>query len=372
MLGIFLFFPTVFSFFQNPNPQILLSGLGFPRKEVIGFLPYWQLETAKTDYSKYITTLAYFGFSINGDGTIDKFANPQQLEPGWNAFVSGKLTPFLTAAKKEHLTLSLVLSTGNNAVINTLIQNPKQHAKNVVKDIEPIMQQNEFSDVNLDIEYTAQASSTARKNFTTFITAVKKDLPQNQTLTVEVMSTDAVKPNLIDIQAVGKIADHIVVMAYDYHSPTSFVTGPVAPLSGAGKDSEYDVTTAIEKTIAVVNAQKVILGLPLYGYAWESLTPFARSAVIAGSGDIASNHRAEAFLQSCATCSAQLDREAQELHISYFDTDTNTYQQFFVPTSTATQAKVQLATKENLGGLALWALGYEGTTILHPLTKYIQ
>jgi spore germination protein YaaH len=69
----------------------------------------------------------------------------------------------------------------------------------------------------------------------------------------------------------SKIADNIVLMAYDYHSTSSFVTGPVAPLSGAGIMSEYDVTAAVEKTLDLIPPQKLVLGIPLYGYEWETL-----------------------------------------------------------------------------------------------------
>ena len=353
-----------------PQNSSLLSGLAFPKKEVIGFLPYWQTNTAKTDYSTYITTLTYFGLALGSDGKILKLANPQQLEPGWNALASGKVAPFLSAAKKKNVSLSLLIFSGNTDTILAVLSNPAQHAQNLLSDIEPIMHHYGFSDVNLDIEYTADASPSAQTHFTQFISAIKKYIPSNQTLTVEVMSTDAIKKNLIDLSAVGKIADHIVVMAYDYHAPDSFVTGPIAPLAGANVDSEYDVTTALQQAVKQVSAGKVILGIPLYGYEWESLAPFSRSAVIAGSGVIASNHRGEELLATCSTCSAQMDTEAEELHMSYLDTDTDTYHQLFIPTKASTQAKITLANTNHIGGLALWALGYEGDTILQPLIKY--
>lgn len=359
-----------FLFFQNTAPVQILSGIAFPKKQVIGFLPYWQTNIAKADYSRYITTLTYFGVALDKDGTILKLINPQQLEPGWNGLVSKRVEPFLNAAKKEHLTLSLLVFSGNVDTIDTAMQTPLQSATNLVKDIEPVMHKYGFSDLNLDIEYTAQASPAARTHFTQFVAAVKKNLLQDQTLTVETMSTDPIKPNLIDIGAVGQIADYIVIMAYDYHSPDSFVTGPIAPISGVTTDSEFDVTTAVTLAEEKVPSAKIILGIPLYGYEWESLEPFPRAATINGSGVIASNHRTEALLAGCATCSARLDTNSQELHLSYLDTNTKTYHQFFIPTAASTKAKLALANKENLGGVALWAMGYEGNTILAPLSSY--
>ncbi len=101
-------------------------------------------------------------------------------------------------------------------------------------------------------------------------------------------------------------------MAYDYHSPSSLVTGAIAPQTGAGIDATYDVTTTIEKTLQLVPSGKVILGVPLYGYEWETLSNAIHSAVFQETGETASNSRMQSFLASCATCSVFFDNEAQE------------------------------------------------------------
>lgn len=356
---------------QN-NPTNLLTGIGDSQKEVIGFLPYWQTGIAKDSYKGYITTLTYFGLSLDSDGTILKLATPTSLEPGWNSLSSGKITPYLETAQKNNQKLSLLIFSGNPETIETAMEDPTASAKNLVNEVEPIMKQYGFSDLNLDIEYTGTASMAARNHFTNFVQTVRNQLPKTQTITVETVTTDAIKPNLIDIKTVGKIADKIVIMAYDYHSPDSFVTGPVAPLTGVGIDSEYDVTTAVDKTIKLVAGAKVMLGMPLYGYQWESLTPDARAATIPHSGVIASNHRAENLLANCSTCSATLDKEAIETHLSYFDDETDTFEQIFIPTKASTQAKILLTQQNHLAGVALWALGYEGQDILEPLKNYIN
>jgi spore germination protein YaaH len=161
-------------------------------------------------------------------------------------------------------------------------------------------------------------------------------------------------------------------MTYDYHSPTSFITGPVAPLNGAGISSEYDVSTAVEIALKEIPKQKVVMGVPLYGYEWETILPYIRSAVIPDSGVIASNNRAEQFLSSCASCSAGFDSVAQESYLVYRDEQTGTYHQMSFPDTASMQAKIAFANEENIGGLALWALGYEGKTILQPLRTYIH
>lgn len=339
------------------------------QKQIIGFLPYWLLDKASSDYSSSITTLTYFGIRVDKDGSILKLTTPVQEESGWYALQSGKLDTIFTNAKKHNVNLSLLVASGNSDTIDQLVSSPIQHAQTLAQNVAPLIQKYGFSDINLDIEYTLPASDAGRTHFTEFVKEVKKDLPST-TLTVEISPTDAIQKNLIDVKELGGIANFVVIMAYDYHAPDSFVTGPVAPLLGAGITSEYDVTTAVQKTFALVPSQKIILGIPLYGYEWETLGTTPRSAIIPGTGILASNKRAEEFLASCATCSAQLDADAHEKYISYYSDDTKTNHLLFYPDVESTKDKVQLANTMELGGLALWALGYEGDNMLSPLTTY--
>ncbi|HWY79851.1 MAG TPA: glycoside hydrolase family 18 protein [Candidatus Sulfotelmatobacter sp.] len=342
------------------------------KKQVIGFLPYWLLNKAKSNYSDYITTLTYFGLNVGGNGNIIKLANPQEKDPGWNALSSGKLDTFLTNARKNNVKLSLLLSSGDSESINQLLANPIGHANTLMKDVMPIMKRYSFTDLNLDIEYTATPAAITQKHFTQFVQTIKQQINSHHlgTLTIEISPTDVIKQEIINIQSIAPFADAIVLMAYDYHSPTSNVTGPVAPLNGAGISSEYDVTTAVEKSLQIMQPEKLILGIPLYGYEWETLNTAVRSAPIPGTGVMASNNRMESFLSSCATCSAFFDNEAQEVFVVYQNQDTGTYHQISFPNQESMKAKVTLANTKQLGGVALWALGYEGSNILDPLVTY--
>ena len=371
VVGIYLlFYTSLFSFSMNNSGTILINPLS-PKKTVIGFLPYWLLDKAATDYSKQITTLAYFSLRVDGNGDIQKLLNEQQEEPGWYALESGKLNAFFHGASKNNETLSLTVASGDQEAINALVSDPIAHAKNLIADLKPIMAKYQFSDLNLDIESTQTATPPARLHFTQFVQEVGKELGKNKTLTVEISPTDVIRNNLIDPKAIGQIANNVVLMAYDYHSTSSYVTGPVAPISGAGISSEYDVTSAVEKTLDLIPAIKLTLGIPLYGYGWESLNQIPRSAVIPNTGLAVSNRTAEELLSSCADCSVSLDREANEKFISSYQSDVNDYKTIFYPDISSTQAKINLANKLELNGLALWALGYEGSSILNPLEKYI-
>lgn len=343
----------------------------FEHGEVIGFLPYALLSRANPSYDAYITTLAYFSLTIDADGSILKLANPTEEDPGWNALTSGRADAFLDKAKEEKKRLSLVVFLGNNETINELLSDPAAHAKNLTADVIPIMKRYEFTDLNVDIESTTDASLEEQQQFIVFIKTVKAELAKEKfSLTVDITTIDALGGHLIAPKAIAPYADTIVIMAYDYHSTASSVTGPIAPLSGAGVESEYDVTEALRKTLAAISHKKIVLGIPLYGYEWETLTKSPRAAVIPGSGAVLSNKRAEAFLAHCQNCKTAIDEVAGEPYIYYKDDETNVYHQLFYPDINSTKAKIDLAKKYSLGGIALWALGYEGSDIIVPLSGY--
>ncbi|MBI2086064.1 hypothetical protein HYT74_01860 [Candidatus Daviesbacteria bacterium] len=343
-----------------------------PQKQVIGFLPYWLLDKMDKDYSKFITTLAYFSLTIDTDGSILKLSSPQETEPGWNALKSGKLDVIFSNMTKNRVKLSLVVFAGDEQSIYSLIDDPIPHAKNLVDAVAPVMKQYSFSDLNLDIESSKEASEEARLKFTQFIREVKNGLDKNQlgTLTVDVSPTIFIKKYLIDPNSIGSIADYILIMGYDYHYPGSLVTGPVAPLYGAGSIAEFDTNVPVQLALKIIPKQKIILGLPLYGYEWETITNFPRSATIPASSLISSNRRVEQFLKSCATCSAQVDNVAKEQYLIYRDAETGTYHQVFYPDKQSMIDKVSFTKEVDLGGIGLWALGYEGSTILEGLSPW--
>lgn len=366
---LFVFYPSFASKDENPITYIENQ---FSKKQVIGFLPYWLLSKAKTDYSDYINTITYFGLTIDIDGTILKMQNVQENEPGWYALQSGKADPLLDNARTKKQKLSLLLFNGNEASISAVMKNPTVHARNLVKDVKPIMQKYEFTDLNIDIESVKVASDDERLRFTEFIKEVKKGIDENKlgTLTIDISGDSLVKKRLIKLADVAPFVDYIVIMAYDYHYIGSQIAGPVAPLFGAGVTSEYDTQAAVEIALESVPAKKIILGIPLYGYEWETLRNTTRSATLPGSGLTASTQRISKLQSDCATCSAQIDDDAKESYIIYKNTQTGTFHQVFYPDQKSTSAKIDFARNAKLGGVALWALGYEDSIILEPLKSY--
>lgn len=358
--------------YHKSSDSIILNPLAQEKHKVIGFLPYWLISKADKDYAKYINTLTYFGLAVSFDGTITKETNPGETEPGWLALKSGKVNSFLEAAKKNNMQKSLLIFSGNEDNINGLLHDPVLHATNMMKEVTPIMKNNGFTDLNLDIESVIVASDEARTNFTTFVKTVKQELNKNNlgTLTIDVSPIVLFKKYLVDLSSIATSVDYVVLMTYDFHYQGSSVTGAVAPINGAGNNEEFDSEVSVKEAMHIIPSGKILLGVPLYGYEWETIDATPHGGTIPASGLVASNRRVEDQIKSCANCTVTFDNTAKESLMTYKDDKTGSYHQIYFPEEKSVSEKVKLANKYELGGIALWALGYEGNTILNPLKSY--
>ena len=78
---------------------------GYLKKEVFGFLPYWELSDSSTtlDYSK-ISTIAYFGVGASATGTFENTA-------GYTGWTSAALTNVINAAHQNRTRVVLTVQS---------------------------------------------------------------------------------------------------------------------------------------------------------------------------------------------------------------------------------------------------------------------
>lgn len=348
--------------------------LGIRKPQIIGFLPYWLLGKAQDSYPREVTTLTYFGLALNPDGTIQKMANPKEEEPGWTALRGDRWKTKMDSAKKLGQKLSLLVQMSGESNIQTLISSPVENGRMIVTQVAPIMKQYGFTDLNLDIESFAEASPSARTQFTQLVQTVTDGIHTQKlgTVTIELSPSAIVKPFMYGPIALGEIVDTIVLMAYDYHYTGSYIAGAVAPLSGAGTVTEFDVTTGVNEALKEIPRNKLVLGIPMYGYTWETLDPKLGAPVVPGSGYATSYKTFAVTLQNCPNCVVMRDPVTAEPAVSYPSSDAGITKQVFYEDKTAIVAKVELAKTTRMSGVAMWALGYEDGDIMLPISEYAQ
>lgn len=346
--------------------------LGLGKPQVIGFQPYWLVGKGKDTYKKELTTLTYFGLAVAADGSVRMYDKPGELEPGYALLQQQSYRDYLKQEKGHGLTLSLLVANMDEEEILSILSDPQTSAKTLVSSVSGVMKDVGFTDLNLDIESFTKATEATRSAYTTFVQTVKDELDAQKlgTLTVELTPKAPIEPHMIDVGAVGAIADQVVLMAYDYYTILSGVAGPIAPISGVPQAEEYDVTTALRQTLRFVPREKVILGIPTYGYEWETLSNTPGSAVIPGSWGTATNKRMEELIVSDATYSAVMNAVSQEPYMIFPGETDGHFQQIFYENKASLEKKLELAKVYNLGGVAFWAMGYEGPKMLDGVSGY--
>jgi len=150
-----------------------------------------------------------------------------------------------------------------------------------------------------------------------------------------------------DFRGLGRVADFLVLMAYDQHTPQT----PPGPVAG------YDwVKAALDFAVARVSPARLVLGLPLYGREWVETSggSTAHSIAYKDLNQFFDGPGSEAHWDDrCRTTWFQL-REGDTLHTAWFDD------------ARSLREKLKLVEAAHLRGYAAWRLGMEDPEFWKP------
>lgn len=339
-------------------------------KIVYGFLPYWNTKTSANLRIKELTHLAYFGLDLNPDGTLKKYDNPKELEPGYSKASSSQVQLLKRQLKILNKKFILVIRGMDNDLIESIVNKPLS-SQTAISQIVKFMSDNQFDGLNLDFEYIGSPDDKTKNNFTTFVSnlsaACKIALPTCE-MSIDVLADTGYKNRIHDLKSIDKYVDQIIIMAYDFYRPSSLQAGPVAPLRGKCGSSnytnqtclEYDVTTSVSDISKAVSPSKLVLGVPFYGYEWQVTTPDYLSNAIPKTGAIASYKRIQNLIldpPDPSTFVLSWSNSSQSPFITY--QENNLLYQIYYENTLSLKLKLDLINQSNLSGVAIWALGYE-------------
>jgi hypothetical protein len=207
--------------------------------EVWGYL--MQGEEAKFTGSENVTDIMYFGARINDEGRLIFPQSPPDMG--------------LRDGKKYRYHL-VVYSISGGAMLNAAIDKKLPFRNSFIKDM--IAAAKNYDGLHIDFE-TVTAKN--RDDYHDMLRELKKGIGPDKRFTVLVMPRRrAVKDDPHDYKIISSIADRVFVMAYDQHWSTS-APGPVASIKWCKEIIDY--------TLASVPRDKLIMGIPMYGRAWQ-------------------------------------------------------------------------------------------------------
>lgn len=377
--SVFAIFLTIFTYFWWQHNLPLISPLDLietithnpsqrnnNQKIVLGFLPYWNLKYTNQIPIKNLTHLAYFGIDLEEDGNIKKYENPGELEPGWNKLNSQDYEILKRQVKilgKKNIILVRGMS---NDLIKSIVNNPTIR-QTAISQILEIYQNKQFDGLNIDFEPTGFLDKNTQDNFTIFIKEISTQCKaiNNCELSIDIYAKSAVERRLYDLKQLDPYVDYFVIMAYDFFVRSSTTAGPIAPLSGACQTDintnclEYDIQTSIADISKIIGKNKLILGVPFYGYEWETISDKFLSNTHKGTGSLATFRRVQELLEKPEEASITASWSAISLSPYLIIKNGDKINQIHYENERSLNLKLEFINNTGLPGLAIWALGYD-------------
>ena len=321
--------------FRKPIP--LQKRTAIPIKTVFGYHPYW-MNSAYPNYNyNLLSTIAYFGVDVDSYGNISD-------RNGW------PLTGLINLAHGYGVKVVLVAINFNSNSLTTLLSSSTNRTRLVNNLLNEVTRGN-GDGINIDFE---RLPSSQQQNLNLFMRALADTFHTHIPHSSVSMALPAVNwGGKFDYYTLATICDALFIMGYNYHWSGSSNAGPVAPLTGWGT---YNITWTVQDYLSATGGQKekIVLGLPYYGIKWATSSS-ARGAATISDGTAIRYDGAESEAHSKGKL---WDAESQTPWYRY---QSGNWYQVWYDDSLSLSLKYQLALNEDLQGIGMWALGYDGS-----------
>lgn len=157
----------------------------------------------------------------------------------------------------------------------------------------------------------------------------------------------------------GIVADYVVIMAYDEHTSISEEPGSVASIG-------Y-VQMAIDNTLAMVPAEKIVIGVPFYTRLWKVVTEgetekfgIAETPAMGAAQKNAAEHKADVVW----------DETTAQYYAEY--TENEAVYKVWLEEERSIAEKLVRVDAAKLGGMAAWRIGLEKKEVWPVITAYLD
>lgn len=343
----------------TPGIAIHISKQAIPiRKETIGFLPSWSVANKSKVYPENLTQIIYFGLTVNKDGNLIKYNEENLPVLEWTYFNSDYFTEIRKVASKSGTKVLLSIKSFDNETIDNVISS-KTATNRLADQLLILVKQYDLGGVNIDFEYFTDTTFPTAKYFANFLTELSSKLKNNNPesiVSLDVNATVVIKDKAYNMTEIAKSVDQIILMAYDYRQQNSTRAGPVSPING--DKNEHSILKSVESLSGRVPNDKLILAIPFYGYEWQTINKNNKSPVVPGTGALATYKRAMLLLEENDSITEHWDDISKSPWISF--TQYGKIKQIYYENDKSIIEKINYSNENKFGGIAIWALGYEG------------
>ncbi|MEG2038601.1 MAG: glycosyl hydrolase family 18 protein, partial [Oscillospiraceae bacterium] len=278
-----------------------------------------------------LTYLSIFSYQVHSDGTLLSL-NEENI---------------IAQAKRYRTAPMMVISNikeggsfESEIAHNILADNTTQGI--LIENIVQTLKQKGYYGVDIDFEYIYPQD---KENYNLFLQRLTRRLhPLGYAVaTALAPKTNANQRGLLyeahDYIAHGELVDHVIIMTYEwgytYGEPMA-----VAPIN--------QVERVIKYAVSVIPSEKILMGIPNYGYDW--ILPYQTGT----AAKTISNSEAVRLAQKVGA-EIKYDTAAQSPYFNYYDSNGKEHIVWFED-ARSIDAKLRLVKKYNLSGISYWTV----------------
>lgn len=295
---------------------------------------------ALMEKTKNVTTISPTWFRVNSvEGTISSLLSESYIEKAHNMGLEvwALVDNFDTAVNSYDLLSS---TSSRERLINELIAQAIKY---------------NLDGINIDFENLTLETGP---HYVQFLRELSVKCRTNQI----VLSVDNYVPasfsKFYDREEQGKIVDYVIIMAYDEHYSGSEKAGSVASIG-------Y-VNDAINNTLAMVPAEKIIMAVPFYTRLWKESVELGANVL---TSEALGMEAVEAKLKE-NDVTPVWNEETGQYYAEYQKGDA--IYKVWLEEDESLERKLKLISEANLAGVASWRLGFEKASVWNVIQKYVN
>lgn len=280
----------------------------------------------------YLTYLSIFNYEVLPDGSLKEINDEPLIEAAREAGVA----PLMVISNIEE-------GGGFSSDLARTILSNEEIQETLINNIIETLKDKNYYGLDIDFEYIYPEDRELYNNFLRKITKRLNDLGYIVT-TALAPKIAADQPGILyqghDYPVHGALVDHVILMTYEW----GYTYGPplaVAPINEVRKVIDYAIT-------AIPN-EKILMGVPNYGYNWT--LPYVQGTAAKTISNVAAVELAQK-----EGAVIRYDTTAQAPYFNYYDDNGKEHVVWFED-ARSIEAKLLLANEYDLGGVSYWTIG---------------